>query len=76
MGEETIGRLLGELSDSRAVRAVNGDLGKSTLMHHLAELIPAGIFALIEASIPEENAPEGGEDDGVNPELSEVERPF
>ena len=45
-------------------------------MHHLAELIPAGIFALIEASIPEENAPEGGEDDGVNPELSEVERPF
>ena len=76
MGEETIGRLLGELSDSRALCAVNGDLGKSTLMHHLAELIPAGIFALIEASIPEENAPEGGEDDGINPELSEVERPL
>ena len=74
MGEETISGMLGELSDSRALCTVNGDLGEGTLVHHLTELIPAGVLALVESVVPEEDASEYSEDDGINPELSEVER--
>ena len=74
MGEETIGGTLGELSDSRTLRAIDGDLGEGTLVHHLTELVPAGVLALVESVVPEEDASEDGEDDGINPEFSKVER--
>ena len=74
MGEETIGGMLGELSDSRTLRAIDGDLGEGTLVHHLTELVPAGVLAFVESVVPEEDASENGEDDGINPEFSKVER--
>jgi len=55
------------------VPAVGGDLGECAVASHSLEFIPAQGLAFAEATIPEEEPSEDGEDDRIDPELVEAE---